>query len=318
MGPYVAKPRRRGFTLIELLVVIAIIAILIALLLPAVQQAREAARVTQCRNNLKQLGLAFHNYHDVHTTFPLSSSWEVGPSGCDYLRTWSVRLLPYFEQRELWNKWDMNFGHFQGPNRETVQAGIAVYVCPTTPVSNVAEFTMNSYICGSDEGDSVTAGRSDYFTPMDATDRDSNYDPIGDEYRGLMEYDTAPRIKDARDGTTNVCLLAECAGHPFIFRNYRRDPNSPDLATVNEYLGHWAGMNRLELWGWDAIGENWTGGNGIVNRTNDWGSNMYSFHRGGAQIMLCDGSVRFINESVDAHLLRILMDPNDGEPLSEF
>ena len=310
--------RRRGFTLIELLVVVAIIAILIALLLPAVQQAREAARRTQCKNNLKQMGLAFHNYHDAMLTFPLSSSWELGPADCFYLRTWSVRLLPYLEQGNLFRDWDFNIGHFVSPNRQTLLRGLPMYVCPSTPEPEISQFAMNDYICGFDEGPTVAAGRIDYFAPMDATDRDGLYAPIGPEYKGLLDYDKAPPISDAVDGTSNVCLLAECAGHPTIYRNRKIDPNSPDLAVVNEYLGHWAGMNRLELWGWDPAGEVVIGGNGIVNRTNDWGSNIYSFHAGGAQILLCDGSVRFISENVNAHSVRVLMDPNDGEFVGEF
>src|ERR1041384_123408 len=124
---------RRGFTLIELLVVIAIIAILIALLLPAVQQAREAARRTQCKNNLKQIGLAMHNYHDAYATFPLSSSWELGPGDCFALRRWSVRILPYFEQSNLYSRWDINKGPFQSPNRQLLTNPVPLYLCPTTP-----------------------------------------------------------------------------------------------------------------------------------------------------------------------------------------
>ena len=98
-----ANAKDRGFTLIELLVTIAIIAILIALLLPAVQQAREAARRTQCKNNLKQIGLALHNYHDVHRTFPIGARWQrgVGPS-------WMVGLLPFIEQQNLYDRFDMD------------------------------------------------------------------------------------------------------------------------------------------------------------------------------------------------------------------
>lgn len=310
--------RRTGFTLIELLVVIAIIAVLISLLLPAVQQAREAARRTECSNKLKQIALAFHNYHDEYSCFPLSSSWELGPADCFYLRTWSVRILPYIERMELFRSWDMNVGHFVSPNRQTVGTAVPPYLCPSTPGEPIGTFTMNDYICGSDEGDTATAGRSDYFTPMDATDRDGNYDPIGPVMRGFMEFDTAPKMRDAIDGTSNICLLAECAGHPIIYRKHVPDPNSPDLATVNEYLGHWAGMNRLELWGWDTAGETVIGGNGIINRTNDWGSNLYSFHPGGAQIALVDGSVRFISEIIDAQTFRAIVDPDDGMVLDDF
>ncbi|MEZ6049772.1 MAG: DUF1559 domain-containing protein [Planctomycetaceae bacterium] len=108
------QPRNRGFTLIELLVVIAIIAILIALLLPAVQQAREAARRTQCKNNMKQIGLAFHNYHDVYGQFPLGDMLHVSASGAGPLTVtgviqshpWSYSLLPYLDQGNVYNQID--------------------------------------------------------------------------------------------------------------------------------------------------------------------------------------------------------------------
>ena len=132
---------RAGFTLIELLVVIAIIAILIALLLPAVQQAREAARRTQCKNNLKQLGLAIHNYHDVSRTFPFASML-----GRDFnASSWGIQILPHLEQSNLWDKWNSNipawneaavFG-FTDPaalqgNLEVIQTPLSVYRCPST------------------------------------------------------------------------------------------------------------------------------------------------------------------------------------------
>ena len=309
---------RRAFTLIELLVVIAIIAILIALLLPAVQQAREAARRTQCANNLKQVALALHNYHDANTRFPISSSWEIGAGGCFALRSWSVRVLSYLERDDLARTWDWNLGPFEAPNRQKMSTTIPAYLCASSPGSNPDTFTMNNYICGYDQGTTITAGRSDYFAPMDATDRDGNYDPIGPEFKGLFDYEKSPRMRDAIDGTTNICLLAECAGHPTIYRRGNIDQASPDLATVNEYLGHWAGMNRLELWGWDASGENVIGGNGIFNRTNDWGSNVFSFHPGGAQIALVDGSVRFISEGMNAQMFREICDPDDGMVHSDF
>jgi len=125
--------KRGGFTLIELLVVIAIIAILIALLLPAVQQAREAARQTQCKNNLKQLGLALHNYHDVFKTFPSSAIWGVrltanpdtyGP----YHHTWLTALLPYFDQQTLYNQVNYNIPAWGQPH---LLQQLAVLSCPS-------------------------------------------------------------------------------------------------------------------------------------------------------------------------------------------
>ncbi len=124
--------RKRAFTLIELLVVIAIIAILIALLLPAVQQAREAARRSTCKNNMKQLGLALHNYHDVFNTFP------IGQQPGNTRPNWRVGILPYMDQAPLYNQLDMVSGDFASPYTapNDVLAGliVAVYACPSSPL----------------------------------------------------------------------------------------------------------------------------------------------------------------------------------------
>lgn len=122
---------RSGFTLIELLVVIAIIAILIALLLPAVQQAREAARRTQCRNNLKQIGLALHNYHDVHNTFP-GGNITMGPCcGTPSLVNWAISILPYLEQTNLQNQYNFNLPSEDPINVAVLQTPLSVYNCPS-------------------------------------------------------------------------------------------------------------------------------------------------------------------------------------------
>lgn len=308
--------RHNGFTLIELLVVIAIIAVLIALLLPAVQQAREAARRTQCRNNLKQIGLAFHNYHDTSNTFPLSGGWT--DKGCWMMRGWSTRVLPQLEQASMFNQWDINLSEFQGTNRSLFATPVPAFVCPSTPQSNPAQLEIPDWICGWDEGPQVTLARVDYLTPHEGTDRDGAYDPIGPVRTGVMEMESNKRIRDVTDGTSNVVMLAECAGLPMIYRKNQPFPTSPDTIDTNNYIGHVGGANRLELWGWDPTGTVWTGGNGIFNRTNAWGSNIFSFHSGGAMIGLCDGSVRFVSENVDAHTIRLLIDIQDGEVLGEF
>lgn len=122
---------RRGFTLIELLVVIAIIAILVSLLMPAVQQAREAARRAQCKNNLKQIGLALHNYHDVFRTFP-PGNITMGPCcGTKSLINWAISILPYIDQTNLQNIYDFNLPNEDPANQKALQQSIPVYNCPS-------------------------------------------------------------------------------------------------------------------------------------------------------------------------------------------
>lgn len=130
------KPRRRGFTLVELLVVIAIIGILIALLLPAVQQAREAARKTQCKNNLHQIGVAIHNYHDTYRVFPPG---KVTPTGYhdkiedDDYSNWAICILPQLDQRSMYTDYKQELKNRTVPNRDWLKQGLAVMRCPSDP-----------------------------------------------------------------------------------------------------------------------------------------------------------------------------------------
>ncbi len=133
---------RTGFTLVELLVVIAIIGVLVALLLPAVQAAREAARRMQCGNNLKQLALAMHNYHDVHQNFPANNPLVVRPQdGLRYVQgPWNLAILPFVEQSTLFDAWNHNLGFGEGNNRNLVRTALPFFHCPSTPNPQVADF----------------------------------------------------------------------------------------------------------------------------------------------------------------------------------
>jgi len=127
--------KRRGFTLIELLVVIAIIAILIALLLPAVQQAREAARRASCKNNLRQIGLALHNYESAHRIFPPGVLGKSGsPSAGELLHTWQAMILPELEQATLQQTYDFNLRFDDPANAAAVRQTLSVFLCPSQPI----------------------------------------------------------------------------------------------------------------------------------------------------------------------------------------
>jgi len=256
------RRRRFGFTLIELLVVIAIIAILIALLLPAVQQARAAARRTQCRNNLKQIGLAMHNYHDVYKTFPLAFVLEVeasgsGPftlSGINQSHPWSYSILPYIEQTNVYDAISV-----LGGVRDTVASNavtrnpVPAYICPSTPRTSStvsitfpagASFEGGAVVIGTDL--TIESGVLDYTIvetiggPIDNIAYAPNSNPPSGDEDGAMDAEIFiltvsgtqilgagggnNRIRDIKDGTSNTILCFEHAGRENLYQNGRAIP----------------------------------------------------------------------------------------------
>lgn len=307
--------KQRGFTLIELLVVIAIIAILVALLLPAVQQAREAARRTQCKNNLKQLGLALHNYHDIHLTFP---SGRLGPDHRDGNR-WSgfIHLLPQFDQVALWNVFDaaaeagnVDIAGFNGWSFNGITPG---------------ETVLSALLCPSDPHD-----RSRHRHDISGTNYGFNYgdnvdrmDDVDTAIRGPFGRQSKFRIRDITDGTSNTIALSELK-RPVSDRalgsvaNIGNDiVNNPSacLAVFDSATGFFpASTPNVRN---DGSGMRWTDGSGYFtgvttilppnspscNRDNrddrDTLVSSASAHTGGVQVLLCDGSVRFVSENID-------------------
>lgn len=334
---------RVGFTLIELLVVIAIIAILIALLLPAVQQAREAARRTQCKNNLKQMGLAIHNYHDVSRTLPFS--WMVGQ---DFnASSWGIQILPYLEQGNLWNKWNSNmpawneamaFGFTDvaavQSNLEVIQTPIAVFRCPSTSAAEVHDYNY----AGAGFPISFTAARSDYISVSGVRgnladlayagnaggQREGALGAVGVAPGTTISAGRITRLRDITDGTSNTLCIAERVGGTNIY-DARRQVNPL-------WTGALGGTNGG---GWGCIlnGDNWIqgalfdgtpppftpdGGPCGVNCSNARGAGFYSFHTGGVQILMCDGSATFLSENVATEILAGLITRAKGEVLGEF
>ncbi len=228
----VSRSSHRGFTLIELLVVIAIIAILIALLLPAVQQAREAARRTQCKNNLKQLALATHNYHDVFKQFPLGAAcngggrWNTYGSNfrhADWSTTWAIAIMPYADQKNIYDNWDSSQSSMaqtasQGGNGLVTGANISFMKCPSDSETPPATGTNSG---GNAPGGPYQKGNyaANYGggvpqenTGQNGTDGKPNWaganlGPF--HHRGASNRRFGAAIRDIRDGTSNTVLLGE-------------------------------------------------------------------------------------------------------------
>ncbi|QDT65393.1 DUF1559 domain-containing protein [Calycomorphotria hydatis] len=205
-----SRQSKFGFTLIELLVVIAIIAILIALLLPAVQQAREAARRSQCKNNLKQLGLALHNYHDAHNIFP-RGNFEKANTNCGYGGysytgiSAHTMLLPYVEQTAVYNEFDFNQAFDQSPNRDAKTARITTFLCPSD-LDRIPNGTSRNLGPGNNY---VLSGGANIWWFTNGCGYPDPTPAQIDHQNGMFNYRVNVRMRDVTDGTSNVIAASE-------------------------------------------------------------------------------------------------------------
>ena len=372
------KRAKKGFTLIELLVVIAIIAILIALLLPAVQQAREAARRSQCKNNLKQIGLSLMNYHDVHRTFcpgatvaagsdaitaPTASGAKTAVGTSNYLG-WTYHILPFFDQAPLFKKFNSKVIYSENTQ---------------TPNNNAAlcQSILTAARCPSDAGpDQDSAGGvedmglANYVGNYGVGMPDDNVNPRS--VQGILGVNTKIRIRDVKDGMSNVILAAE-RRNPKICQAWDVE-GGPDPA--NTQLGgcsFWAAASALpgdsttfepanqqqptptatgDAAFYQILGTTRSGITGTINLTGNlanasWGASPIegtikinktrfnaaamagdlqdattvgfgSWHTGGMQAVLGDGTVRFLSENIDSTIYENLSRRSDGKTLGEF
>jgi prepilin-type N-terminal cleavage/methylation domain-containing protein len=329
------KRRRLGFTLIELLVVIAIIAVLIALLLPAVQQAREAARRTQCKNNLKQLGLALHNYHDTHKVFPFSTQNPsyVGSGSIKNTRGF-VMLLPYFDQAPLYNTIDFNIA-MSGSNNG-IGTGVIAGTVESTNNERACATTLVALLCPSDPGPAKERDTSAvYNITADAHTRglfgaNTSYDfvvgnagagatpwqsiPSGE--RTMFAMNSAASMRDLSDGTSNVVAIAETT-LDVIDGTASKWAYSAWTSRGNRFMSS-TDHPRLNTWAccW------WQTPTPFVSiprpgRLGEWGG-PGSTHTGGLQVLLGDGSVRFLSENMDNTTRDRLALISDGAVVGEF
>ncbi len=329
-----------GFTLIELLVVIAIIAILVALLLPAVQQAREAARRSSCKNNLKQLGLAMHNYHETHGVFPMGrfkSSLDSGTNGSWAWRGFSAHamLLPFMEQAPLYDRLDFDYmmwyNNANTDNGTLKNTKIPTFQCPSDLKYPGGSPGVN-YV--------VSAGPTTWWGR-----------PLSEQH-GMFNWNRVISFRDLIDGTSNVIAASEALHGDNTGGAY--DPQR-DLVRAQAFPSGWTHVftTRVML---DTYGTqcsagsanhhshehrdwaNGIGGQTVFNTLNTpnsanpdchpcGGCGWYdssgvwtarSRHKGGVQVLLGDGAVRFVSENVDFLTWQRLGHISDGNPLGEF
>jgi prepilin-type N-terminal cleavage/methylation domain-containing protein len=362
-----SKTQTRAFTLIELLVVIAIIAILIALLLPAVQQAREAARRTQCKNNLKQLGLACHNYHDVYNQFPLNwfngnNNTQGDPNNPNYANgnwPWTVMALPYIEQSALYTQIATYFPIANATDNPNRGMGYQTSVGGVPSPNELSKLAIPAFICPSNDQERVRRDQvaeidnggwgGPYQGPRGGLDYIGN---MGHIWGGWKDCGDVPDFPSA-DGR----FVRGSSGTPWISERWNND--NPNISGVFMFRGS-RGIHEIvdgtsntvllfESMHWQfsrngttlnanrnpRIDANWSSALGAVNsmrnpinnKTPAWQptdpndprcSGPSSNHVGGCQVVLCDGSVRFVSENIDNNIRYNISNRRDGNVVGEF
>ncbi len=299
---------RRGFTLIELLIVIAIIAVLIGLLLPAVQMVREAAARGQCANNLKQIGLAAQNFHDVYQFLP--PSWIGGNSlDPDGWAPWGVLLLPQLEQTAQYNLWDLRYPASQ-QIPAAYQAQLKVYHCPSRP-----EFVLSI-------GDFVPAGGglSDYAacfgTGADGSTSNGAIIPTANMAQSTTtDASGNPIVRTPWQGQLTLSLITDGTSNTLMFGEKHIRPDS--LRGMNEDRSIFGGQNNSirRMAGIDTNGDQRP-----LRSPNDQNGNLANTSFGGphpgiSQFVFCDGSVQALSTSIDLQTLTYLIVRNDGQTI---
>ncbi|MEK6261761.1 MAG: DUF1559 domain-containing protein [Planctomycetota bacterium] len=329
--------RSSGFTLIELLVVIAIIAVLIALLLPAVQQARESVRRTQCKNNLMQIGLALSNYMHAHGVLPPGTSNATGPivsrepvstvpmfgvggaqsplpvnpgqtNAADYHMSWIVQILPYLEQKNVYRHIDFTQSVYSPENLPVRARILTTMRCPSDygQALGPTGAGTNNY-CGV---------HNDFETPIDVNQN------------GVLFLNSSIRHDQITDGSSSTLIVAEVATHKGTdlgwmsgtrssLRNMVIRTTPTGTGAIPDYTTHpFPGQNR--------VGGMYGGGGALGEEPNaptdgsEFVGGFSSMHSGGFQAVFCDGSVRYLSQTIDSHILRNLAHRADGEMLGEF
>ncbi len=285
--------RRRGFTLIELLVVVVIIAMLIGLLLPAVQQAREAARRAQCKNHLMQLGLALHNYHSAHGVLPPGSVNETGPvrsDGKGYYFGWIPQILPFLDEGKLYKAFDFSVSVHAPAQKTALKHLPPLLYCPSS---------ATQALC-------YAGCHHDVEAPIDV---DNN---------GVLFLNSRVRLKDITDGRAYTILVGEAipatsvlwaAGTGASLRNTGQTMQRYDYSTLVQ-----AQVEAEQKEGQEPPAELTPEQAAAFLQVGGFGS----AHEGGAHFCLADGAIRFISSNVDQNVFRRLGNRHDGELVGEY
>ncbi|MEX0643517.1 MAG: DUF1559 domain-containing protein [Pirellulales bacterium] len=306
--------RRAGFTLVELLVVIAIIGILVALLLPAIQAAREAARRSQCTNNIKQLGIGFHNYHGSFKSFPMGYGVIGGDFGAGVTKksgkgaewAWPVRLFSVLEEQTLYDriKWEVNApGDYAAGQEEILAAEIPSFLCPSD--ENVRTMWNDAGQCSSNGPAGlfrmarISYGGNLGIGQMEAATRK----------RGVLGYNWGAKLKDITDGSSHTALVSELlVGFECTIRGVHSYDEGPvvmfDLSPNNP---------TPDLTRWCSRKDPPHASCVKITTLNMVRHTSRSNHPGGVILGLCDGSVRFVSDSVDVATWNAVATPDGGE-----
>jgi prepilin-type N-terminal cleavage/methylation domain-containing protein len=338
---------RRGFTLIELLVVIAIIAVLIALLLPAVQQAREAARRSQCKNNLKQMGLAMHNYHDVYNLFPPGYIAKVPAnitSSEKSLWAWGAFILPYVDQAPMYNILQVGNVLLETQltnNLAACQTPLPAFRCPSDvgpALNNYTDAMFPSSVVSNwynaqlqnVAGTTVSIATSNYVmasNPGVSTTPPVNPAASSGPALGVGFQNSNIGTRDITDGTSNVILIGERA-----WSHHGLTYGAATILGFSASVCDASGSANVKAAGMNVLGLQYNSINSTLSNSHDR-RGFSSTHVGGAHFVLCDGSVRFISENIQStpgtapvagsvtwidSLFAKLIARNDGQVVGDF
>jgi prepilin-type N-terminal cleavage/methylation domain-containing protein/prepilin-type processing-associated H-X9-DG protein len=308
------RKRVKAFTLVELLVVIAIIGVLAGLLLPAVQQAREAARKMTCASNMRQIGLACLNYESTYQSLP--AGWTIwrqhpGPPAVA-INGLYASILPFFEQGNLGLKYESNKGFLHPDNQEVVKQRLSMLECPST--ADHKPISLDGVFPGTPVG--LTAATTDYFGIREV------FSPAYERKKGLFteiwrlpgsEDGNWRTMADILDGASNTVMIVEKAGSGELWSQRRK------VGTQPYFYGAWAGPNGVQFYSVVAKSDPKTpfpSGPCFLNCRNN--HTPYSFHGGGLHMLRCDGSVSFISEDLNFETWWRAAQPADGEVVEDF